>query len=1787
MSDSVLDLTRTPLPFDKRDWIGIGKVYPTTNVPDEVQCKKEEMLSIPDAHIEFFPNPALPVKQFIALALPMQSSEIISIKVKKWYSTQTPNASIDILLNRTIPPKTFLDDLADGFGQAWFDGAQSIVDPRYNNGIDHFPLWVVTLWRRLADVSKKQAVWRNSFEWLEDEIALTRDIPTCETLRAAQDLLETLSWNTPLQYSRGIPKTFELALLLSSAWLSDEHINMIAQELSKEVLSIPEIAHRVIVAPLTFSAEILSTAKGKSYLPRNAPLLCRYVKHIKDQGTEEIYFPLHIGGNHWITGFLNLKQEEVSYGDPKGSKKTIPKLFHKALLQWLQVVFNKHFKCSGNTLPCGEQDDTFSCGVIFGNTVNHAISGVPLWEQRRSVEERVNWFLRLALEGGTQENVAIEEEEAIPLAAVSVALGDHNFPDLHQFALEAAAESTTMPHDESTVQRSRRSLFDLMNPIPPTNYAIHPQDIDMHAPNVFDSVVAPTESEVPLSKPKFTGVGKEHKDCDKLDVPDGKCMDVKMNEGHRNGAELKRKWDSDTSSSSESDFDSATDLEVDTEIDTEIDTDPDTDYESRKPVRHLGSRPKDTLSISGKANREVRDAVKKGTFELDDKKYNNWKTKVLKEDPKAEFSHTNIRLTRHSVCGGQLLMKAPYDMTRWKEHLKLCKSKKPMARRKAASMPTLTSLGWFVENAVPRVAKKVKVQKMCPCPGITEADDQRVPQYLRRTPVAGGGARSVKLIAGEMFKQLFSCLTPKEKQQIFTAQRHEQQWKNDHENLRVFATACKHSVPEPEPEPEVKAGPKPSPKPGTKTSKTAQRVFPCKACTGVLRSRAFKVAIQKKPKDQRNYIYTNHRFRTPILGQIYARVLGLKELIETPDAKRTPCVRYAQGVLKGEYDNKVFAGLVEAIVVDHDRTQRGVGRQNFKYAPPWDELCHILKIHCPRLYVTLSEHFPMPAIRTFRAKEARQPRFPTVIEDRNFELVVEHVTSVNYSGPVGSSCDDTKLFSSLRLYWDSNEKCYFLIGGTDGPHRVLDPDDVKQVLAEGKITKATKVRLWTLTLPAPNIPPVLVAVLPIPNDTKAEALLVHSEKILIGLINRGITVISYACDGTEVERSVQRMLVAKSEPITKLIRSPRAGCPDTSVTFIRYHGQVMTVIQDSKHALKTFRNNLFSGAHLLALGNFTALYEHIHQLANEKNTPIYKRDVEKLDRQDDNAASRLFSADVLAFIADHHPDWVGEIVYLFIFGELIDAYQNRSIPHVERLKLVLRARYFLDSWAKYLEVAGYARSKYFLSREAVDIARIIIEGYISLLYIHRDYLPSTYPLLPWLHSTEACEHAFGEARKIIKDFTLLDFIYMVPKLRIKIREAVLRARGSDAKERAAGYNHTYVDHSGINISNLSTFPTDREIAQVASEAAQEADSLLVLLGLSPKELHHARATFALDITLPSIDGWYPLLHKQDDSTSPELDSDDEFVDTDTESLSEAQELQELINREENKKLTRTKKQEDRTMNLTCAAMAVTADETMKVQFMADIPEEEEQELLAQEQQEIEDLIAVLPALRAPDEPAQPLGRGNIDFDSLDFHALINMRREHQTKYAATGVRTWKDTGNDNEHSSDGIPKESIRRKLIREFHEALKEGQDAQAVGTGVERSARWLEGSSTKTSGNAANAAAAAETVAKKEAARRRRILTQAKVPCLTDVCDGRVSILKPLQLGSYGIFFNNDQLVVGHIIALYSKTGGKYGKHGSVVNATNVSAVSHISVELFDQLHGRQFRGTSTTLQTKRVAL
>ena len=147
-------------------------------------------------------------------------------------------------------------------------------------------------------------------------------------------------------------------------------------------------------------------------------------------------------------------------------------------------------------------------------------------------------------------------------------------------------------------------------------------------------------------------------------------------------------------------------------------------------------------------------------------------------------------------------------------------------------------------------------------------------------------------------------------------------------------------------------------------------------------------------------------------------------------------------------------------------------------------------------------------------------------------------------------------------------------------------------------------------------------------------------------------------------------------------------------------------------------------------------------------------------------------------------------------------------------------------------------------------------------------------------------------------------------------------------------------------------------------------------------------------------------------------------------------------------------------------------------------------MIAEEYRHIEEALSFnIPPVQV-DTVAQPLGYGATDanFQEIDFDILVSMCRQHQTRHAALGVRTKSEK--QLEEASQDV---SIRRQLIRHFHEVLKEEQD-RAPCTASDRTIHWrapapggrngqVDGADAPAlaNGNSANAAVSASAVAKK----------------------------------------------------------------------------------------------------------
>lgn len=552
------------------------------------------------------------------------------------------------------------------------------------------------------------------------------------------------------------------------------------------------------------------------------------------------------------------------------------------------------------------------------------------------------------------------------------------------------------------------------------------------------------------------------------------------------------------------------------------------------------------------------------------------------------------------------------------------------------------------------------------------------------------------------------------------------------------------------------------------------------------------------------------------------------------------------------------------------------------------------------------------------------------------------MTSIGYKGPVALGCDDSKLHPSLQVYWDDSIAEHILIGTTLQRKIVIaNAEELRTLLVQYNDSVATKVstkahvsyhsnhmcylklRLWCIVIPLVGIPTIIVAAEAIANNLSAEELHLKSRHVIEGLQTHGVNIVSYASDGAAVERKVQDLLVSEAKAVLSIkVPDPEKQHYKIRIPLFSSNGSPVVMVQDSKHALKTLRNNLFSGARLLVLGNHIATYSQVREIAfsDQQDSPLYRRDVEKMDRQDDNAATRLFAAKTLRFIRKHHPDDIGLTIYLFVMGEAVDAYQSRTISHLERIKMVLRCRYFLRLWKRFLQAAGYTTANYYISREADDILDKLIDGLLALIYVYRDQLQSEHPLLPWMHSTEMVEHVLAECRKLVKDFTHLNFIFMIVRLHVLVRLASDLGQGTDPKARAMGYSHSYLDSEAACLRSLAVFPSDLEIEIAAGQAWEEAVTLLGFLGIEADDILSSPDPISTpgQTAAPTIgDNDMEEAYEHDTEEAHEHDSDHDGGETTAAAIQRMIGYQELPNWS-----TVDPGLQDKMHALTCAAMAL-------------------------------------------------------------------------------------------------------------------------------------------------------------------------------------------------------------------------------------------------------------------------
>ncbi|CAB4402243.1 unnamed protein product [Rhizophagus irregularis] len=446
-----------------------------------------------------------------------------------------------------------------------------------------------------------------------------------------------------------------------------------------------------------------------------------------------------------------------------------------------------------------------------------------------------------------------------------------------------------------------------------------------------------------------------------------------------------------------------------------------------------------------------------------------------------------------------------------------------------------------------------------------------------------------------------------------------------------------------------------------------------------------------------------------------------------------PWVVLADKALKGALDDApVFTGLCEVMSNAIERKLKSKSKRNLKYTDEFTSFLTILGGISSRALDLFQQNLEGRTIQSIRQLRRNDEDYLT-----NPELCYENVArakrlidTINYNGPICAMTDNTKL--KPRLRYSPNLGC--IIGSVLSKEETIVnvyndiPKVINNVKSENGIAK--NVRAYILQIPLPAFPPIIIALIPNKGADTADSILQLHKRLIMEIASQlSLHILSLGSDGAITEYQAQQSIIniQTSEKLKVIVPQLKINfsCP----IFERV-GPVIRV-QDPKHAKKTARNAIMSGARLLTFGNSSARFDHFLQLINQHNSILYKNDVIKLDRQDDAAAYRTFCSSNFrqCLTADYQikSGMGGFAVYVFVICEMIDSYLNRDIAPLERIRMVMTGYFFLHLWRIHIEFLSQKYPHFislrqnFLANQSFAILTSLCESIVLLVKAHHCY----------------------------------------------------------------------------------------------------------------------------------------------------------------------------------------------------------------------------------------------------------------------------------------------------------------------------------------------------------------------------------------------------------------------------------------------------------------------------------
>jgi hypothetical protein len=306
------------------------------------------------------------------------------------------------------------------------------------------------------------------------------------------------------------------------------------------------------------------------------------------------------------------------------------------------------------------------------------------------------------------------------------------------------------------------------------------------------------------------------------------------------------------------------------------------------------------ISSSARASRLLNEQVNNGTFFKHPTKWSRFVATIVSLDQDAKFDiDDDPRKVQHSLCTKTLKMSEPYNTKAFKTHTANCSGPTKTVQRKLPPAGSQTLIGMAAihnwKNTLAAGPSRTKSFVDLPCPGlgilnVPPALNQRFQNYLKRTPLTGGGGPTLEEATDLLFQgKQFTFLSDRQKNEVRSAQRQRYRWHNHADLQKIFSATCCQTI-------KVQQGTEPLPA--------------CASCAALLWDKTFKSALSVPLPCPEDLKYMPKVLVDQSAIDRFGYMSGLKDLI---DAHMTVSHSFCECALFSHRSKIVYTGLAPSL----------------------------------------------------------------------------------------------------------------------------------------------------------------------------------------------------------------------------------------------------------------------------------------------------------------------------------------------------------------------------------------------------------------------------------------------------------------------------------------------------------------------------------------------------------------------------------------------------------------------------------------------------------------------------------------------------------------------------------------------------------------------------------------------------------------------------------------------------------------------------------------------------------